>query len=166
MKEDGRSGKGLDVGEPASRAREPREFVERAEKLPSECETDRDGQETVGMKRDHEVIVEVEDTDRVAEANGRAVGELEPSVTTPDLDPGRRPHRRRRRVQPVERPREAVEEIDRPTVPEARGLHRRHRFFTYLIGFRSRAEQACGAARCSRRPVHRDRKTLERNAPQ
>ena len=47
------------------------------------------------MERDHEVIVEVEDTDRVAETNGRAVGELEASVTTLDLDPGRRSHLRR-----------------------------------------------------------------------
>ena len=134
MKEDGRSEKGLDVGEPATRARETREFVERAEKLPSKCEANRDGQETVGMERDHEVIVEVEGPDRVAETNGRAVGELEPSVTAPNLDPGRRPHLRRCGVQPVERPMEAVGEINRPTVSETRDLRRRHRLFTYLIG--------------------------------
>jgi hypothetical protein len=89
MKEDGRGGKRLDVRQPATTAREPREFMERAEELPAEFKANRDRWATVEMKRCHEGIVEVEDADPVAATNGRGVAESQDSVTTPDLDAGR-----------------------------------------------------------------------------
>lgn len=89
MKEDGRGGKRLDVRQPATGAREPREFMERAEELPSEFKANRDRWATVGMKRCHEGIVEVEDADPVAATNARAIAESQDSVTAPDLDADR-----------------------------------------------------------------------------
>jgi len=43
MKEDGRGGKGLDVVQPATGARESREFVKRGDELLSEFQPKRDG---------------------------------------------------------------------------------------------------------------------------
>lgn len=122
MKEDSRGGKGLDACQPATGAREPREFVERAEELPPESKGSRDRWKATGMKRGHEGIVEVEDADPVAGTNGRAAGELERSVTTPDLDTDRRPHLRRCRVEAVKKPVQSVVDEDRRAVPRSRGL--------------------------------------------
>ena len=88
VKENGRGGKRRDVCQPATGAGEPREFVERDDELPSECKANREGRATIGVKRCHERIVEVEHTDLVADTNRRAVGESERSVTTPDLNAG------------------------------------------------------------------------------
>ncbi len=135
VKEGGRSEKGLDVAEPAIRAREPREFVERAEKVPSEFEANRDGQETVGIEREPAIIVEVKDTDQIAKTNGRAVGKSDSPVTALDLDPGRRPDLRRGRADQACWPRAAQRRL--------------------VCG--ARVQNGC-------RRVHRDRQTLERNA--
>ena len=51
MKEDGRGGKRLDVCQPAARAGEPREFMERSEELPPECKANGERWKMVGMKR-------------------------------------------------------------------------------------------------------------------
>ena len=126
MEEDGRGGKRLDVCQPATGACEPREFVKRADELPPKLKANRDGRETAGMKRCHEGIVEMEDADPVAGTNGRAAGELERSVTTPDRDAGRGPHLRRRRVEAVKKPVQSVVDENRPVEPRSRGPHRRH----------------------------------------
>lgn len=126
MEEDARGGKRLDVCQPATGAREPREFVKRADELPPEFKANRDRRETAGMKRCHEGVVEMEDADPVAGTNGRAAGELERSVTTPDLDAGRRPHLRRRRVEAAKKPVQSVVDENRPVEPRSRGPHRRH----------------------------------------
>ena len=89
MEEDGRGRKRLDVCQPATGAREPREFVKRADELPPEFKANCDRCLALGMKRCYEGIVEVEDADPVAGTNGRAIGELERSVTTPDRNAGR-----------------------------------------------------------------------------
>jgi hypothetical protein len=127
MEEDARGGKRLDVCQPATGAREPREFVKRADELPPEFKANLDRCEAVGMKRCHDGIVEMEDADPVAETNGRAAGELERSVTTPDCDAGRRPDLRRRRVEAVKKPVQSIVDENRPAVPRSRGPHRRHR---------------------------------------
>ena len=46
----------------------------------------------------------MEDADPVAATNGHVVAEVECSVTTPDLDAGRRPDLRRRPVEVVKKP--------------------------------------------------------------
>jgi len=92
MEEDGRGGKRLDVWQPSTGAREPREFVKRVDELPPEFKADRDRRAPVDMKRCYEGIVEMEDADPVARTNCHAAGELKRSVTAPDRDAGRRPH--------------------------------------------------------------------------
>jgi hypothetical protein len=78
------------VAQPAPWACEPCQRMEGDKQLPSKFEADRDRRQG-GVKCHDAIIVEVEDTDPVAATNGRAVGEVERSVTASDLDASRRP---------------------------------------------------------------------------
>lgn len=124
MKEDGRDGERGDACQPPLWAREPRKLLKRGDEVPSEFKANREWRETAGMKRCREVIVEVKDADAVAETNDRAAGELERSVTTPDLDAARRPHLRRCCVEAVKKLVRSIVDRNRPAVPRSRAGRR------------------------------------------
>ena len=116
MEEDRRRLERPHLAQPATRAGKPCQRVEGGKHLPSKFEAHRDGRHAVRMKSHDPIIVEVEYTDLVAGANGRAVGQAERSMTASDFDANYRADFRRPRVEAVKKPIRSVVGGNQPSV--------------------------------------------------